>query len=288
MRHYFWKIFAILLFLSLNGRNNTIESIPQNNYSTKDKGPFKFKEAPPGTVWLKDSIFIDVNPVKNIDYKEFLAFLKVTYNKELRDSLKNIPLYGVDIERFRSYMRLCGPDKMQFKKMSIPHNMQLSWNMNTNEYLNSPTYKNFPVVNISYSQALKYCEWRSDMVMLFYASDSKNEKKRQKKYYTKIRYRLPTEDEWAYALEKFEDYIFTDYHVFAGERCATYEAIPQKRKLEFTYIPHNIAELSMTEKIALGISWRDTDTSSNYSKSVKYWGPSDWIGFRCICEIVEY
>jgi len=282
------KIFIFIILLSLSGKSDTISpGVPPESYK-KEKPPFKTKQNPPGTVWLKDSIFIDVNPVKCIDYKEFLAFLNVAYNKELRDTLKNIPPYALNIEAFRSYMRLCGPDKQLFTKMSIPQEMELSWNMNMNEYLNSPTYRNYPIVNTSYNQALTYCEWRTDMVMLFYSSDSKDEKQRTKKYYSKIRYRLPTPEEWDYAMHKFEEYIFTNYSVYAGEKCATYEAIPQKSKLSFTYIPHNIAEFSITENIALGLSWRDTDTTDNYSKTVKYFRPSDWLGFRCVCEIVEY
>lgn len=272
----------------MSGKSDTpIPDFPPK-INKKEKPPFKTKQSPPGTVWLRDSVFIDVNPVKCIDYKEFLAFVNVAYNQELRDSLKNIPSYALNIESFRSYMRLCGPDKKLYKKMNIPQEMKLSWNMNMNEYLNSPTYKNYPIVNISLNQALTYCEWRSDMVMLFYASDSKDEKKRNKKYYKKIRYRLPTVEEWDYAMHKFREYIFTNYSVYAGERCATYEAIPQKNKLSFTYIPHNVAELSMTEDIAIGMSWRDADTTDNYSKIVKYFRPNDWLGFRCVCEIVEY
>lgn len=282
------KILSLLFFLSLSGKSDTpIPDFPPES-NKKEKPPFKTKQSPPGTVWLRDSVFIDVNPVKCIDYKEFLAFVNVAYNKELRDSLKNIPPYALNIEAFRSYMRLCGPDKPLHKKMNIPQDMELSWDMNMNEYLNSPTYKNYPIVNISYNQALTYCEWRTDMVMLFYASDSKDEKQRNKKYYTKIKYRLPTAEEWDYAMHKFEEYIFTNYSVYAGERCATYEAIPQKRNLSFTYIPHNIAELSMEENVALGMSWRDMDTTNNYSKTVKYFRPSDWLGFRCVCEIEEY
>ncbi len=282
------KILALITILFLSGKSDTsVPGFPPESLK-KEKPPFKTKQNPPGTVWLRDSVFIDVNPVKCIDYMEFLEFVKVAYNQELRDSLKNIPSYALNIEAFRSYMRLCGPDKALINKMSIPTDMKLSWNMNMNEYMKSPNYKNFPIVNVSYNQALTYSEWRTDMVMLYYASASKNEKQRNKKYYTKIRYRLPTIEEWDYAMHKFEEYIFTDYHVYAGEKCATYEAIPQKKNLAFTYIPHNIAELSMTENIALGLSWRDTDTSANYSKTVKYFRPSDWLGFRCVCEIVEY
>lgn len=253
----------------------------------KEKLPFKPKVAPPGTVWLRDSVFIDVSPVKNVDYKEFESFLQIAYNKELRDSLKNIPPYGIDMNNFQSYMRLCGPDKQMAMKMKVPLDARLSWAMNMNEYYNSPDFSNYPVLYISYIQAQAYCEWRTDMVMLLFSVYSKNEKQRAK-FYTKIRYRLPTIEEWEYAMEKFKDKVFNKMSVYAGERCATIEAVPQKKHLEFVYVPYNVAEMTIVDKVAVGLSWRDTDTTDNYSKTVSYAGPRDWLGFRCVCEIVEY
>lgn len=253
----------------------------------KEKMPFKPKVNPPGTVWLRDSLFIDVSPVKNLDYKEFESFVQIAYSKELRDSMKNLPLFGVDMNRFQSYMRLCGPDKQMAAKMKVPLDAKLSWSMNMNEYYNSPDFRDYPVVYLSFIQAAAFCEWRTDMTMLLFSVSSKNEKQRAK-YYTKVRYRLPTIEEWEYAMEKFRENIYTNYSVYAGERCATIEAVPQKRNLEFVYIPHNISEMSATEKTAVGISWRDNDTTDNYSKTVSYAGPRDWLGFRCVCEIVEY
>lgn len=249
--------------------------------------PFKQKEPPPGTVWLRDSIFIDVNPIKNIDYAEFVSFVQVSYGKAVRDSLKKIPEYGINMLEFQSFMRLEGPDRDLAKKMKLSQELPLSWSMNMNEYSSSPTYKNFPVVNVSYTQAQVFSEWRSDMVMLFYAVNSKNEKQRSK-YYKKIRYRLPTAEEMEYAIEKFESGIYTNYAVYAGEKCATIEAVPQKKKLEFIYIPRNVSEMTIVDKRAFGMSWKDTDTTGNYTKTVDYWGPRDWLGFRCVCEIVEY
>lgn len=254
----------------------------------KDKPDFKQKSAPPGTVWLRDSVFIDVNPVTNLDYRSFIGFLKDTYSKSVRDSLKNLPAYGVRNESFKSYMRLEGPDEELRTLVEIPSTMTLGWNMEMNEYLNSNSFSNYPVVNVSYKQANLYSEWRTDVTMLYYSCASKDEKDRDRRYYKKIRYRLPTVDEWQYAIEKFGKNIFTNYASFAGERCATYSAIPQKKNIDFFYIPRNVAEMSSQEKTALGMSWRDTDTTQNYTKVVNYKIPGDYIGFRCVCEIVEY
>lgn len=255
--------------------------------SAVDKPPFKLKIAPPGTVWLRDSVFIDVNPIKNIDYREFLSFVAVTYSKEVRDTLKKIPSFGIHMENFRTYMRLAGKDPDLIKKMAIRYDMMLSWRMNMEEYINNPIYKDYPIVNISYNQAIMFCEWRTDMVMLFYATDCKKESQRLK-YYTRIRYRLPTAEEFAYALSKFKNNIILNKALYAGDKVCTYPAVPQKQKVDFYYIPNNIAEMTLVDKLAVGISWHDEDTTRNYAKTLEYFGPRDWLGFRCVCEIVEY
>lgn len=126
------------------------------------------------------------------------------------------------------------------------------------------------------------------MTMLQYAAISKNEKQRSR-YYTKVRYRLPTVDEMTYALTKFKDNIYTNYKIFADLETFTVPAYPQKkRKKEFVYFPRNVAEYTTQENVAFGLSWFDRDTSETYIKTVEYSRPSDWLGFRCVCEIIKY
>ncbi|MCX7697415.1 MAG: SUMF1/EgtB/PvdO family nonheme iron enzyme [Bacteroidales bacterium] len=254
----------------------------------KDKPPFKAKEDPPGTVWLRDSLYIDVAPVSNADYRNFLRFVQAAYSQKVKDTLRKIPSYGINIDKFMDYLKLMGPDKNFIKLMSIPLDIRLSWKMTMNQYFNSSLYDTYPVVFVTYSQAKEYCEWKTYMVMLSYAARSKNQRQRSK-YYTQIKYRLPTVEEMSYALTKFKDNIFARYEVFADLETFTVPAYPQKkRRLEFVYFPRNVAEMTVEENIAFGLSWFDRDTTETYIKVVEYSRPSDWIGFRCVCEIVKY
>ncbi len=260
---------------------------PEKTPKVKDEPGRKPKIAPPGTVRLNDSVYIDVNPIKNIDYREFISFLNSSYSKTVRDSMDNIPLYGIDVEEFRKFMRLGGKDTELLTRMRIRLDQILSWAMNLEEYLNNPKYNDYPVVFVSYNQANEYAMWRTRIVMFLWAVEAKNEKQREK-YYTKVRYRLPTIEEWEEAMNKFGKNTITNKAVFPHTIACTFPAVPQKRKLDFYYIPGNVAEMTSVENVAVGLSWRDMDDSGDYTKRIDYFGPRDWLGFRCVCEIVEY
>jgi len=252
-----------------------------------DEPEQKPKIAPPGMVRLKENLYIDVNPIKNIDYREFLSFLGVTYSRAVRDSLDNLPMWGIDFEGFRQFMRLAGNDKEMLARSRIRLDQRLSWAQNLEEYLNNPTYNNNPVVCVSYNQAREYAAWRTRIVMLKWAVDSKNEKQRSK-YYTRIQYRLPTPEEWDEAMKIFAGNVILNKAIFPHNVACTFPAVPQKRKPQFYYVPGNVAELTSIENLAVGISWKDNDTTDDYTKRVEYFAPRDWLGFRCVCEIIEY
>lgn len=247
----------------------------------------KPKIAPPGTVMLHDSLYIDVNPIKNIDYREFINFLSVTYSKQVRDSLDRLPLWGINYENFKQFMRLAGKDPELYARMRIRLDQLLSWAQSLDEYLNSPVFNDNPVICVSYNQAMEYALWRTRVVMLKWAIDCKNAKQRSK-YYTRIRYRLPTPEEWDLAMNKFKDFVILNKAIFPYNIACTYPAVPQKGRLRFYYVPGNVAEMTLKENLAVGISWIDKDTTANYKKRVEYFAPRDWLGFRCVCEIVEY
>ena len=81
-----------------------------------------------------------MNPVTNIAYREFVSFLEISYSQVVRDSLKNIPYYGLNYEQFKIFMRRSGNDADLHSRMQIRTNQKLSWAMSMDEYINSPTY----------------------------------------------------------------------------------------------------------------------------------------------------
>ena len=91
-------------------------------------------------------------------------------------------------------------------------------------YFSHPAFNNYPVVGISYRQAIQYCKWRSDMVNEYiYLQKHKNAKWSRDSIYNPpeyVRYRLPTKEEWEYAAQAGLDYkkyplgyiVLTDKH----------------------------------------------------------------------------
>lgn len=150
----------------------------KQQYDVVRKTPKLKYETPFGCVWLHDNIFIDKSEVRNLDYLEFLYW---TSRKEPEKLKAILP----DTSVWKDSLRLNEPYVLY--------------------YLRHPSYRDYPVVGISYEQAIAFCNWRSDRVNEFiYLRDHKIKNKDYKIDSTyphpeKMHYRLPTKQEWEYA-----------------------------------------------------------------------------------------
>lgn len=84
-------------------------------------------DAPPGTVQISPNFYVDETEISNIEYLEYVFWTERTY----KDSEK---LYTNILS-----------DSLE-------------------NYFKHPAFQNYPVVGISYEQAVSYCKWRSDRV----------------------------------------------------------------------------------------------------------------------------
>ncbi len=240
---------------------------------------------PPGTVWLKENIFIDTKEVSNIDYREFLYSIKKEYGKNSDKYKKLLP----DTTVWTSENKYNTPF-VEF-------------------YFRHPAYNYYPVVGISYEQAVEYCKWRSKTVNLFYYLKNHNIKYSVDKNYSNIdipevyRYTLPTKEILTEieAIKMDEDVIKkikkknsveynykipndTNFHnpfVFTALVSAYY---PNKLGLYNTL--GNVAEMSSTKGIAKGGAYIHTKEEIESTKEFSYSKPERWLGFRCICKKV--
>lgn len=241
---------------------------------------------PPSMVKLNDSIFIDKFEITNVDYREFLNW-----------HIKN---YGSSSIEYLSLL----PDTAVW---DAAHRL-----VYTTLYLRHPAYNNYPVVGITYEQAVKYCEWRTDRVNEnFYikkngikpGTDISNLKIPQK-----FKFRLPNRKEWEEAasfnfakkiqnkiksgkLQYFDVYrlAFSDENYFnKTESDITVPVNSYYPNIIGVYnIIGNVAEMIDEKGIAKGGSWIHNFDEVDVTKYFNYTKPERWLGFRCVCEVIN-
>jgi len=94
---------------------------------------------PPGTTPVT-SFFMDKQEITNLDYREYLAWLAMVFGKDSEQYRQAKP----DTTVWRAYMTYSEPFVEQ--------------------YFQHPAFENYPVVGVSYEQAVQYCAWRTDRV----------------------------------------------------------------------------------------------------------------------------
>ncbi len=237
------------------------------------KKEIRFKNNPPGTIKFNDSLFIDVAPVDNLMYLEFVKSLKNFWSLDVHKKLKGLNSYGLDIklveENFNSKLTGFNLDEL------IKEDSTIASITKNNKYFNHPKYSLYPVVNISKNDAELYCKWRTDMVMLNWAIKSKNKEERAQ-YYSNIKYRLPT------TLEFEETLVLFGYSKNKLEGDKNTPIKPYRIKYKKNYkkailLKNNISELTSGNS-PFGSNWRN----SSYFEI-----PNDYTGFRCVCEIID-
>jgi formylglycine-generating enzyme required for sulfatase activity len=152
--------------------------LQREQYDEVRKTPKLKYETPPGTVWLRNNLFMDQTETRNLDYLEFLYWTK-----------RHEP------EKYNSIL----PDTLLWKDRIALQEPYVFY------YLRHPAYRDYPVVGISYAQAVAFCKWRSDRVNEFIwlrEHPIKNKDYKADSIYPHpevMRYRLPTKEEWEFA-----------------------------------------------------------------------------------------
>ncbi|MBT6809060.1 MAG: SUMF1/EgtB/PvdO family nonheme iron enzyme, partial [Flavobacteriales bacterium] len=99
------------------------------------------------------SFYIDATEVRNIDYLEYLEWIKRHYIYENEPYATDIDIsIGIQIYEKALPDTLVWRDKLGENEMFV------------NNYLRHPAYREYPVVGVSWEQANDYCLWRTDRV----------------------------------------------------------------------------------------------------------------------------
>jgi len=102
-------------------------------------------ETPPGAIGISDNLYFDESEVSNLGYLEYLWWTARVYGLKSNEYFSAFPDTTVWIKLDKVYS--------SFALL----------------YLRHPTYREYPVVGINYTQALKFTEWRANRVMEFIA-----------------------------------------------------------------------------------------------------------------------
>jgi formylglycine-generating enzyme required for sulfatase activity len=132
---------------------------------------------PPNGRHLYNNVFIDETEVANISWLEYLYHIK-------RDSSDSFYLSQL-------------PDSTCWQVGLQPKD---SINKEVYDYFRNVSFRHWPVVGISYDQAVNYCKWRGDVVTRnFKYGKLSNKYRRLEDYDIVVEYRLPTKEEWEFA-----------------------------------------------------------------------------------------
>ncbi|MCH2232621.1 MAG: formylglycine-generating enzyme family protein [Crocinitomicaceae bacterium] len=143
--------------------------------------------------------------LKEFDYYVFIPKGSVGYfgegesgkEKKKVENVNEFYMYNQELTNF-NYLEflysLKNAGSPEYEKMLPDTNVWIS-DLSYNEpyvqhYFRHPAYQNYPVVGVSYEQAIAYCEWITDI----FNNGPFN-------IFKKVNFRLPTELEWMYAAQ---------------------------------------------------------------------------------------
>ena len=239
---------------------------------------------PPGTVKIKDNIYIDETEITNFNWREYVMWLEKKHGKNAIEYKNALP------------DTLVWKEKESFNE---PY---------TQYYYSHPAYNDYPVVGISYEQAVQYCKWRTERVKELFETEMLTDKKNV--YPTNFEYRLPTKEEWEAAAkigysEKIQQQLNTKYkgQILANlkrnkeDNVVVAGNIPDNADITApvkSYWPNaagcynligNVAEMINQQGLAKGGSWINNPNEIFIEKEITYTKPTAWLGFRCVAEI---
>ncbi|MDX2190598.1 MAG: SUMF1/EgtB/PvdO family nonheme iron enzyme [Bacteroidota bacterium] len=163
---------------------------------------------PPNGVHLFDNVFIEDSEIMNAHYLEFLHHIAQDSSLELAKKLyPDTNIFGVKhrdafINSFTPFYSNNSANLQYLRKMHHDESIEKGKHVfHWYNYFSFEGTKYYPVVGITYEQALKYCQWRSAYVTNEFQKEITKNKKYPTLKYKKVifTFRLPTEKEWEFA-----------------------------------------------------------------------------------------
>ena len=234
------------------------------------------KQVPPGTVKVNEGFYFDATEITNFGWLEYVNWNKKNFGNQSSEYCSSLPDTTV-------------------------------WGQNdtvlTRQYFRHPAFRNYPVVGVSFEQATQYCAWRSDRVNeYFFATQNKKayaayqEDPSSVTIPKRFSYRLPTQEEWkemakvGYSKKaerkKGIKHNLSNAQSSTNDPYFTAPAYSGFGNLSGVYcLTGNVAEMTNKKNEALGGSWKHTLEESQRVQT--YNKPTNWLGFRCVCDRLE-
>jgi len=241
---------------------------------------------PPGTVRINNQMYMDETETTNFNWQEYVMWIEKTHGKtsnEYKNSLPDTTVWNSKESLNEPYVKY---------------------------YYSHPAYRDYPVVGVSYEQAIAFCKWRTDRVREWFKTKELTDKKNI--YPSNFEYRLPTKEEWEKAANigyslKTQQLLDTKHNgqVLSNLKRSAENNIGVASNLKDntdvtapvkSYWPNavgcynligNVAEMTNQKGIAKGGSWINSPNEISIEKEFTYTKPSVWLGFRCVAEITQ-
>jgi formylglycine-generating enzyme required for sulfatase activity len=244
-------------------------------------GQIDIKEINGSMEEVHEHLYASRSEVSNRLYRTFIEDLKKSNNQQ------TLVVAQIDTLKWR--------DKLSFNEPYVTY------------YHQHPAYQNYPVVNVSYAGAQKFCEW----LTIQYNANPKRK-------FKKVIIRLPSEKEWIEAAQAGDTSSIYAWHGTAffnnkGQAFANFSseikdsiAIKEQMKTNanrdviapidsywkndfgFFNMSGNVAEMVSEKGIAKGGSWRDKSEALQIKSKYVYEGDAqNFIGFRYFLEVLE-
>ena len=271
------KIIVYLIFVFVFTNCKTVGVLSSGFENVK-------KIVPPGMIRIDDNLFYDVMEVTNIDYLEYLYWIKY--------------VFGEDSPEYKSAY----PDTSVWKKYGFEE-----------KYFDNYKYHSFPVVGVTLEQARDYASWRADRITeMILIEDNKikiNPNQNKDMYFSIENYfsgkymdykpdvsamyypeiRIPVLKEYRKALDfdlkspkKVKDYVFKPKVYMRPIK----ESIPVHEfdinAKNFQHLMGNVRELLNEGNISVGGSWNDEAEEVLKNDIFPFDTPDAMTGFRCV------
>lgn len=233
--------------------------------------------APPGTQWLRDSLYLDKTEVTVFAWGRYMTWIAQTFGDK-----------SLEYERAQ-------PNEKVWRYYFESESSAMSFGY---RYLYDPQYAEFPIVGISHQQAQNYCAWRTAITLLNFERQY-NPLGAATRYEIQLYYRLPTFEEWRYAVRQTSKAPMSYRHwADATQRVAnipdslnhpiippfTWDSFDGQANIHgFRHLIGNVAEMLADTLGLAGGSWQHPIKDALPDLLLPYEGQRAWSGFRCLC-----